>query len=298
MAAARVVEAAPEGGVTAELAAPNATQPDSAEVLVALDGVERHYVMGVDNVVRALDGVDLEIKRGEYWAIMGRSGSGKSTLLNLLGCLDRPTGGEYYLGGTPVSTLNDDELSEIRGERIGFIFQSFNLIPQLTVVENLEVPLFYLGSSPKEARDRAEMLADRVGLGNRLGHRPLELSGGQQQRVAIARSLMNDPLILLADEATGNLDSNTERDILALLDELADEGKTIIMVTHGENVAERAQHILRLADGKVESAVDNSQQRLVAQARAREEAKQAAKEAEAEARAKSASKPNATQGDA
>ncbi len=224
--------------------------------LVRLERVERLYEMG-DTVVRALDGVDVSIRRGEYWAIMGRSGSGKSTLLNLLGCLDRPTGGEYYLGGTPVSSLSDDDLSEVRGERIGFIFQSFNLIPQLSVLENLEVPLFYQNASPRFARERATALATKVGLADRLDHRPLELSGGQQQRVAIARSLMNDPLILLADEATGNLDSNTELEILALLDELAGEGKTIIMVTHSEEVALRAQHVLYLADGKVEKVVDN-----------------------------------------
>lgn len=226
------------------------------EILVHLDGVERHYTMG-DNIVRALDGVDLQIRRGEYWAIMGRSGSGKSTLLNLLGCLDRPTGGRYLLGGTSVGELDDDAISEIRGERIGFIFQSFNLIPQLTVLENLEVPLFYQGGDPSVARERAVVLASRVGLEDRLDHRPLELSGGQQQRVAIARSLMNDPLILLADEATGNLDSKTEQDILALLDELHAEGKTIIMVTHGESVANRARRVLYLRDGQVEKIVEN-----------------------------------------
>lgn len=226
------------------------------DVLVCLDKVERHYKMG-STIVRALDGVDLEIRRGEYWAIMGRSGSGKSTLLNLLGCLDRPTGGRYLLGGTSVGELDDNEISAIRGQRIGFIFQSFNLIPQLTVVENLEVPLFYQGADPTLARERAEKLAARVGLGERLDHRPLELSGGQQQRVAIARALMNDPLILLADEATGNLDSKTEQDILALLDDLHAEGKTIIMVTHGQAVADRARRVLHLRDGLVERIVSN-----------------------------------------
>ncbi|PIE23268.1 MAG: hypothetical protein CSA62_08470 [Planctomycetota bacterium] len=228
------------------------SKSQSGEVLVDLQAVERHYVMG-DTIVAALDGVDFQVRRGEYWSIMGRSGSGKSTLLNILGALDRPSGGEYYLGGTAVSQLGDDQLSEIRGERIGFIFQSFNLIPQLTLLENLEVPLFYQGHSPKLARERAAMLAEKVGLAERLEHRPTELSGGQQQRVAIARALMNDPLILLADEATGNLDTNTEQEILALLDELADEGKTVIMVTHSEEVAERAHMLLRLRDGKVAS---------------------------------------------
>ncbi|MAE77498.1 MAG: hypothetical protein CMJ85_11595 [Planctomycetes bacterium] len=216
------------------------------------------------STVRALDGVDLEIRRGDHWAIMGRSGSGKSTMLNLLGCLDRPTGGEYYLGGTPVSTLDDDALSEIRGERIGFVFQSFNLIPQLTVLENLEVPLFYQGGAPAVARKRAEELAARVGLDDRLDHRPPELSGGQQQRVAIARSLINDPLIVLADEATGNLDSNTEMEILELLDDLAKEGKTIILVTHAEEVAERARKILILVDGKVDRIIENSDHSVAA----------------------------------
>jgi putative ABC transport system ATP-binding protein len=236
---------------------------DESEILVKLDGVERHYQMGT-STVRALDGVDLEIRRGDHWAIMGRSGSGKSTMLNLLGCLDRPTGGEYYLGGTPVSTLDDDALSEIRGERIGFVFQSFNLIPQLTVLENLEVPLFYQGGAPAVARKRAEELAARVGLDDRLDHRPPELSGGQQQRVAIARSLINDPLIVLADEATGNLDSNTEMEILELLDDLAKEGKTIILVTHAEEVAERARKILILVDGKVDRIIENSDHSVAA----------------------------------
>ena len=236
---------------------------DESEILVKLDGVERHYQMGT-STVRALDGVDLEVRRGDHWAIMGRSGSGKSTMLNLLGCLDRPTGGEYYLGGTPVSTLDDDALSEIRGERIGFVFQSFNLIPQLTVLENLEVPLFYQGGAPAVARKRAEELAARVGLDDRLDHRPPELSGGQQQRVAIARSLINDPLIVLADEATGNLDSNTEMEILELLDDLAKEGKTIILVTHAEEVAERARKILILVDGKVDRIIENSDHSVAA----------------------------------
>ena len=243
------------------LSAGNAADEAQQDVLVDLRGVERHYIMG-DNTVRALDGIDLEIRRGEYWAIMGRSGSGKSTLLNLLGCLDRPSGGAYYLGGTSVGDLDDDAISEIRGRRIGFIFQSFNLIPQLTVLENLEVPLFYQDGDPAEARQRAIELGGRVGLADRLDHRPLELSGGQQQRVAIARALMNDPLILLADEATGNLDSKTEQDILTLLDELHAEGKTIIMVTHGQSVADRARRVLHLRDGRVEQIVKNQNSAL------------------------------------
>ncbi|MEO0478967.1 MAG: ABC transporter ATP-binding protein [Planctomycetota bacterium] len=212
------------------------------------------------NVVRALDGVSFAIERGDYVAIMGRSGSGKSTALNLLGCLDRPTGGTYLLGGRDVSALDDSELSQVRGREIGFIFQSFNLIPQLTVLENLEVPLFYQDRIGPGSRKKAEELGRRVGLEGRLDHKPLELSGGQQQRVAIARSLMNDPLFLLADEATGNLDSNTEKEILDLLDELHRDGMTIVMVTHGDNVAQRAERVVWLKDGLLESIVTNSEE--------------------------------------
>ncbi len=226
-------------------------------VIAEFVDVHRHYVMGKDNIVRALNGVSMQVAKGDYLAIMGRSGSGKSTMLNILGCLDRPTSGEYRVGGRDVSRLGDDQLSDVRGREIGFIFQSFNLIPQLTVLENLEVPLFYQGRVGPESRQKAEYLADRVGLGKRLEHRPLELSGGQQQRVAIARSLMNDPLFLLADEATGNLDSNTEREILDLFDDLRKDGVTIVIVTHNPKVADRADHTLWLRDGKVEKLVDN-----------------------------------------
>ncbi|MCC6784047.1 MAG: ABC transporter ATP-binding protein [Planctomycetes bacterium] len=210
-----------------------------------------------ETTVRALNGVSMRITRGEFVAIMGRSGSGKSTCLNLLGCLDRPTSGAYLLGGRDVARLSDNDLSEVRGREIGFIFQSFNLIPQLTVLENLEVPLFYQGRVGIESRRKAEGLAERVGLAGRLDHRPAELSGGQQQRVAIARALMNDPLFLLADEATGNLDSNTEREILALLDELNREGVTIVIVTHNDKVATHAERTIWLADGKVDRIVEN-----------------------------------------
>ncbi|GAB4156401.1 MAG: hypothetical protein Fur0037_24720 [Planctomycetota bacterium] len=225
------------------------------DVIAEFIDVHRHYVMG-DSVVRALDGVSLQVLRGDYLAIMGRSGSGKSTMLNILGCLDRPTSGCYKVGGRDVSRLGDDELSDVRGREIGFIFQSFNLIPQLTVLENLEVPLFYQGRVGLESRAKAEELAERVGLGGRLEHRPSELSGGQQQRVAIARALMNDPLFLLADEATGNLDSSTEQEILDLLDELRGEGVTIVVVTHNPKVASRADRELWLKDGRIERHED------------------------------------------
>ena len=227
--------------------------PATARATIAeLIDVHRHYHMG-DTVVRALNGVSLQIQKSDYIAIMGRSGSGKSTLLNLLGCLDRPTSGRYLLGGRDVAKLTDNALSEERGRSIGFIFQSFNLIPQLTVVENLEVPLFYQNRAGPEARAKAQRLASRVGLEGRLHHRPMELSGGQQQRVAIARALMNDPLFLLADEATGNLDTKTETEILELLSELQRDGTTIVVVTHNPKVAERAHRVVWLKDGQVES---------------------------------------------
>jgi putative ABC transport system ATP-binding protein len=235
------------------------TDPDStaSDIIAEFIDVHRHYQMG-DNLVRALNGVSMQITKGDYVTIMGRSGSGKSTMLNLLGCLDRPTSGAYHVGGRNVSQLDDDALSDVRGREIGFIFQSFNLIPQLTVLENLEVPLFYQGGVGSESRAKAEYLADRVGLGQRLDHRPLELSGGQQQRVAIARALMNDPLFLLADEATGNLDSSTEAEILNLFDDLRDnDGVTIVMVTHNPTVAVRADRTLWLKDGEVDQMVTN-----------------------------------------
>jgi putative ABC transport system ATP-binding protein len=219
-----------------------------------LERVTRTYHMGA-NVVRALDELSFSFGRGEYWAVMGSSGSGKSTLLNLLGCLDRPDSGTYRIDGVDVKTLSDDELSEVRSQKLGFVFQSYNLIAQLNVLENILVPLFYQDEPPAGAEQRARNLADRVGLGNRLDHRPLELSGGQQQRVAIARALVNHPALILADEATGNLDSQTALEILALFDELHAEGRTILIVTHEPDVGERAQHVLRLKDGRIDSVV-------------------------------------------
>ncbi len=211
----------------------------------------KHYVLKSETV-KALRGVSFDIPEGDYVAIMGPSGSGKSTLLNLLGCLDRPTGGSFILGGDDVAQMSDDELSGIRASRIGFVFQSYNLIPQLTVVENIEVPLYYMGRLNRESRKRSIALAHMVGLGERLDHRPTQLSGGQQQRVAIARSLVNDPYFILADEATGNLDTATTEEILAIFQRLNDEGRTIIMVTHEDEVAEYAKRIIRLRDGEVQ----------------------------------------------
>lgn len=201
--------------------------------------------------VAALREISLELVRGQYTAIMGASGSGKSTLMNVLGCLDRPTSGQYLLDDQDISALPDDELSEIRSRRIGFVFQQFNLIQQLTVLENLEVPMFYLGIPPAERRRRAGEMAERVGLDQRLSHRPMELSGGQQQRVCIARALVNDPLIVLADEPTGALDSKTGLQILDLFDELVAAGRTIILVTHDPNVAARCERVISLHDGRI-----------------------------------------------
>lgn len=221
-----------------------------------VDNLHKDYVLKGETV-RALRGVTFEIEDGEYMAIMGPSGSGKSTLLNLLGCLDRPTGGSYYLGNQNVARLSDNQLSDVRAGNIGFVFQSYNLIPQLTVAENIEVPLYYQGRLNAANRRRCRQLADMVGLGDRLKHRPTELSGGQQQRVAIARSLANDPFFVLADEPTGNLDSATTEEILEVFGRLNERGKTIILVTHEDDVAARVKRVLRLSDGLVESDVLN-----------------------------------------
>jgi putative ABC transport system ATP-binding protein len=205
-----------------------------------------------------LQGVSFDVPQGDYVAIMGPSGSGKSTLLNILGCLDRPSSGNYYLGSQDVSQLSDDALSQVRASHLGFVFQSYNLIQQLTVIENIEVPLYYRGAIKPADRKRCLDLAHRVGLSERLRHRPTQLSGGQQQRVAIARSLANDPVFILADEPTGNLDSATSEEILALLAQLNAEGKTIIMVTHENDVAEHAKRIVRLRDGQLQSDLPTS----------------------------------------
>ncbi|MEQ9459503.1 MAG: ABC transporter ATP-binding protein [Phycisphaeraceae bacterium] len=216
--------------------------------------VEKLYNMGTAApIVRALRGVDLMIPRGQYVAIMGPSGSGKSTLMNILGCLDRPTHGDYFIDGVNVAGLTDEDLSRVRGERLGFVFQNFNLITQLTIEDNVQVPLFYSGVAPALRRQRSEQALERVGLADRVGHRPTELSGGQQQRVAIARALVNEPSLLLADEPTGNLDSSTGQAILDMFDHLHRQGLTIVMVTHDEAVAERCQRIVRVLDGLIDS---------------------------------------------
>lgn len=241
------------------VAAPNPESPAFAAErppTAVLRGISKHYYKPDGTIlVEALKSVDLEIPAGQFCAIMGSSGSGKSTLMNILGCLDRPTAGSYLLEGLDVATLDDTALSRARGRRIGFVFQAFNLISELTIVENVEVPLFYQGLPRAERLRKAVERLELVGLADRLGHRPSELSGGQQQRVAIARSLVTDPAILMADEPTGNLDSRTGTAILDLFDQLHAEGLTIIMVTHDDSVAERCERVVRLADGEIESDV-------------------------------------------
>ena len=227
------------------------SQASATKVVIDLQDIVKTYQMG-EQTVRALNGVSYQFEQGRFYAIMGPSGSGKSTMLNMLGCLDRPDRGRYLLAGEDVSILNDDDLSNIRLKRIGFIFQSFNLIAQLNVRENIELPLYYQGWHAHESSARAAELADRVGLGDRLDHRPSELSGGQQQRVAVARALSNDPAVLLADEPTGNLDSSTSTQIMSLLTDLNQQGKTIIMVTHEDDIAAHADTQIHMRDGVIE----------------------------------------------
>ena len=242
--------AAEAEALAAVVVEPNKMNATPTKMAAVIRDLQKHYVLKSETV-RALRGVSFDVPEGDYVAIMGPSGSGKSTLLNLLGCLDRPTHGSFVLGDDDVATMTDDELSGIRASRIGFVFQSYNLIPQLSVVENIEVPLYYMGNLNAESRKRSIALASMVGLGARLGHRPTQLSGGQQQRVAIARSLVNDPYFILADEATGNLDSVTTEEIPALFQRLNDEGRTIIMVTHEDEIAEHAKRVIRLRDGEI-----------------------------------------------
>jgi putative ABC transport system ATP-binding protein len=225
--------------------------PSNYQEIVQLKEARKVYQMGMQEV-NALAGVTISFKKGSFWAIMGPSGSGKSTMMNILGCLDRLTSGQYYIEGQDVSQLDDDSLSELRLKLLGFIFQSFNLIPQLSVQRNIELPLYYLGWDAEQSASRARELADEVGLGDRLGHRPTELSGGQMQRVAIARALANDPQVIFADEPTGNLDSITGEQIMEVLANLNRQGKTIIMVTHEQNIAAYADSRLHMIDGVVD----------------------------------------------
>ena len=222
------------------------------ESIITLSGITKFYQVGTQTV-KALRGVDIEIKRGEYVAIMGPSGSGKSTLMNVLGALDTPTDGDYLLNGTNVSHLSDEELAQIRNREIGFVFQTFNLLPRYSALENVMLPLIYGGVPKGERKERALKVIENVGLSDRYKHKPNELSGGQRQRVAVARALVNKPAIILADEPTGNLDSKTSVDIMRLIKQIHDEGNTIIVVTHEEDIANMAQRIIRLRDGVVES---------------------------------------------
>jgi putative ABC transport system ATP-binding protein len=240
--------------VTAErqvVTAQTGQSPDKDWVIVTR-GIKREYDMGGE-IVRALRGVDVAIRRNEYVAIMGPSGSGKSTLMNLIGCLDTPDAGEYWLSGNLVSSMADDELARVRNREIGFVFQTFNLLPRATALHNVELPLVYAGVSADERKKRAKEALERVQLGNRMTHRPNELSGGQRQRVAIARALVNNPSILLADEPTGNLDSTTSEEIMRVFEDLANGGQTVIMVTHEPDIAAHARRVIVLRDGMIES---------------------------------------------
>ena len=224
----------------------------STAPIIRLEGLQRRYVMGTE-FIDALRAVDLSVAENEYLAIMGQSGSGKSTLMNIIGCLDRPTAGEYWLNQQRVSTMNDRELARARNQAIGFVFQTFNLLPRMTALANVEVPLIYAGLKRKERWERAKSALETVGLGDRMEHRPSEMSGGQRQRVAIARALVTNPSILLADEPTGNLDSSTGDEIMKLFDSLHGKGNTLIVVTHEKHVAAHAQRVVRLSDGDVVS---------------------------------------------
>jgi putative ABC transport system ATP-binding protein len=224
--------------------------------LICLRGLYKTYHVGEFDVP-ALRGIDLTVHHGEYMAIMGPSGSGKSTLMNVLGCLDTPSQGEYWLVGENVSTLNDNELASIRNRQIGFVFQTFNLLPRANALHNVELPLIYAGVSPAERKERAREALTAVGLGERMHHKPAELSGGQRQRVAIARALVTRPSLILADEPTGNLDSATGEEILLMFDQLSAQGNTMIVVTHEEFVAARAARVVRLLDGKIQSDTKN-----------------------------------------
>ncbi|MCW2119858.1 ABC transporter ATP-binding protein [Flavobacterium sp. 7A] len=223
-----------------------------ANPLIKISNIKRNFALG-EETVYVLKGIDLEINKGEYVALMGPSGSGKSTLMNLLGCLDTPTSGNYVLNGKDVSKMKDDELAGIRNKEIGFVFQTFNLLPRMDAIDNVALPMIYAGFVKSDRKKRAEEVLTQVGLADRMDHQPNQLSGGQRQRVAIARALVNKPSIILADEPTGNLDSKTSVEIMALFDEIHANGNTVILVTHEEDIAEHANRIIRLRDGLVES---------------------------------------------
>ena len=229
------------------------------DATIKTHNLQRHYQMGGETI-HALRGVDLVIERGEYVAIMGPSGSGKSTLMNMIGCLDTPDGGEYWLNGQLVSDMSDSELAHVRNKEVGFVFQTFNLLPRANALRNVELPLIYAGMKRKERFVRAKKALERVGLGDRMDHRPAEMSGGQRQRVAVARALVTDPSILLADEPTGNLDSATSRDIMGLFRELHSAGHTIVVVTHETDIATHARRIIHILDGKVADDSPNPDQ--------------------------------------
>ena len=231
----------------------------SVQATIRTHNLQRHYQMGAE-MIHALRGVDLTVERGEYVAIMGPSGSGKSTLMNMIGCLDSPDDGEYWLNGKLVSSMNDRELARVRNKEVGFIFQTFNLLPRAHALHNVELPLIYAGMKRKERMVRAKQALDRVGLGDRMMHRPSEMSGGQRQRVAVARALVTEPSILLADEPTGNLDSTTSRDIMTLFDQLHGAGHTIVVVTHEHDIAMHARRIITFRDGTIAEDIINKQQ--------------------------------------
>jgi putative ABC transport system ATP-binding protein len=231
--------------------------------IIEIKNISKEYIMG-SQLIAALKDVSLSVQKGEYVALMGPSGSGKSTLMNILGCLDTPTAGSYRLNNTEVSEMSEDELAHVRNKEIGFIFQTFNLLPRLSSLENVALPMVYAGMGKKERIERAEQVMDMVGLKDRMHHKPNELSGGQRQRVAIARALVNNPSIILADEPTGNLDTKTSYEIMSIMEDISNRGNTVIIVTHEDDIAKHARRILRLRDGLIETDVQNEPVKMIA----------------------------------